>query len=89
MEGGASLNRSGTAGWAVDGGGLAEEKALQSPNSPLPVDTDPESTEFVFNPLLKVYYLSVLVFVIMRGLKTESEVCDSLNLIKLEQNFTK
>lgn len=50
MEGGASLNRSGTAAEAVDTGGLAEEKVLQSPNSPLPADTDPESTEFVFYP---------------------------------------
>lgn len=51
MEGGASLKRSGTADEAVDAaGGLAEEKALQSPNSPLPVDTDPESTGFVSYP---------------------------------------
>lgn len=38
-----SLNRSGTAGGALEAGGLVEEKAFQSPNSPFPLD-EPEKT---------------------------------------------
>lgn len=33
-----SMNRSETGGWALEAGGLVEEKAFQSPNSPLPVE---------------------------------------------------
>lgn len=36
-----SINRFETAGWALEEGGLVEEKAFQSPNSPLPVDREP------------------------------------------------
>lgn len=57
MEGGASVKRSWTADEAVE---TFEEKALQSPNSPLPVDADSESTELIFKTLIKGYRMSVL-----------------------------
>lgn len=39
---GTSLKRSGMTDGAGTAGGLVEEKAFQSPNSPLPVDSEPE-----------------------------------------------
>lgn len=44
VTGGTSLKRSGTTEELVETGGLTEEKAFQSPNSPFPVDTDPEQS---------------------------------------------
>lgn len=67
MEGGASVNRSGTADEAVDAGGLAEEKALQSPNSPFPVDTDPESTDVVFYRHVKFFLNPTALFRQQKG----------------------
>ncbi len=44
---GTSLNRSGMAAGAVTARGLVQEKAFQSPNSPLPVDREPEEIQSI------------------------------------------
>lgn len=44
---GTSLNRSGMAAGAVTARGLVQEKAFQSPNSPLPVDSEPEEIKSI------------------------------------------
>lgn len=44
---GTSLNRPGMADGAVTAGGLVEEKVFQSPNSPLPADSEPEEIKSI------------------------------------------